>query len=155
MPMIAFTRAHDGLSADCQCADKFGSASMEGGFARALVGSKFEADDFMSALECGEPCSSGCKNKCAHRAVSINRIENGNLERILVSYCEMRATVRGLTREYDVYRYYAKLKFATDSGRMWDYPESQRHIGHVNFWKADSFSLSDVTVVEIFPLYGE
>lgn len=114
---------------------------------RALIHNEFGEDDFKSQFEKGEQFGGGgCKNRCSYRSISINCVRNDNLQAILDNYRQARGSdlLVALSRELETFRYHVKMRFESECGRVWEYPESQREVGHMNFFKADHFSMAHI-----------
>lgn len=129
---------------DCDCTNDSYSENTEEIFCRRLYTNPPTAICFQSVWERGQRPrkKDNCKDVCKYKAVSIQKFID--LETLLETY---RITMKFSKRRLDT-PFFCLFKFKKNSGLIKATP-SQNDKKHYSFFKADTFSIEYIEVIEI------
>ena len=140
---LTYTKLH--LNLDCDCIINAMSDTISN-FGRKTNKSSLRINDFKSNWEKnGSEEDGNCKRKCSHRSISLSKITVENKELVLDVF---RETFR-IAPSYKPYINIIKLK---ETAGVVKKSPSRNNPHHYDFFKCDTFALTDVETIEVIQL---
>lgn len=141
---MIFKQLHSDTECDCV---KDAENIPNGVFARRVRSNPLIEKDFASKWEKRHPYpDNSCKSICSHKGVSINLFNDSTKEEVLNKYITLFSFSPGHKA------YCCTFKLKAEAGKLKNTNSLDK--SHFDFFKCDSFSISDLEILDYIELQG-